>query len=118
MPSSGSNSYSNAEVEALSLELSQARQDMEAMAARIFNLEKALERGSGPNDDLREASLDMVKWLDSGPVQDTFQAMGFISMSHPHLAVSFPADFPAWAGAVLDRFRKAVEGTTATGEQE
>src|SRR3990167_4332103 len=48
---SGPNSYSNAEVEALSLELSQARQDMEAMVARIFNLEKSLERGSGPNDE-------------------------------------------------------------------
>ena len=53
---SGPNSYSNAEVEALSLELSQARQDMEAMAARIFNLEKALERGSGPLDEFSRLS--------------------------------------------------------------
>src|SRR3990167_11274794 len=33
--------YTPEQVEAMSLELSQVRQDMEAMASRIFNLEKA-----------------------------------------------------------------------------
>lgn len=62
-----------------------------------------------PNRELIEAALDVVKWLDSKEVNDTFRQAGSLHLSHPHLGVKIEPSFSEWAAKVLRRFRTALD---------
>lgn len=58
--------------------------------------------------DVRTALAGMIEWLDSPPVRATFERMGSLTHSHPHLSVPIPPEFSAWAGHVIEQARAAL----------
>lgn len=79
------------------------------MLERLIIAVKAPVSERGRSDkELREASVDLLKWLDSKEVKASFSQLASLSVSHSHLAIQISREFGAWAEKVLGRFRAAV----------
>lgn len=49
---------------------------------------------------IRIVLKDLVKWYESHEVKSSFDRLGEISITHPHLAVHVSDEFAAWAGRI------------------
>lgn len=100
----------------------------EDLAALFTHLAVEVECGDRPklpsaspseaDGELLWAARDVVKWLDSKEVFDTFKQAGSLSVSHPHLAVAISKEFSVWASVVLKRFRDAVAAAPSAPLQQ
>lgn len=82
---------------------------IDAVMQGIRDKDEKLAQAQAQVAELEEAGIEMLKWLDSREVRETFHRMGILSLTHPHLSIKISPQFSEWAKSTIEIFRRTLD---------